>query len=126
MVFTSSTCGGRQDAMLESAFDVKSLSRAFAQPPGDFLLRVELAPPPRQLVGAYKRDIVVVAFPGGVSAPAQRRLHGGLRSRCGFQHAQCKLQREGLGVWIVRSAGRIAERKIAEQESCHRSDFPLG
>jgi hypothetical protein len=28
------------------------LSRALAQFPGDFLLRIELAPPPRQLVGA--------------------------------------------------------------------------
>src|SRR6478672_4064446 len=34
------------------AFDAISLSRAFAQSSGDFLLRVELAPPPRQLVGA--------------------------------------------------------------------------
>jgi hypothetical protein len=52
MVFTSSICVGRQDAMLELAFYARSLSRAFAQSPGDFLLRVELAPPPRQLVGA--------------------------------------------------------------------------
>jgi hypothetical protein len=48
-VFTSSTGVGPRDAMLELAFDAKSLSRAFAQSPGDFLLRVELAPPPRQL-----------------------------------------------------------------------------
>ena len=39
------------------------LSRALAQFPGDFLLRIELAPPPRQLVGAQKRDIVIVALP---------------------------------------------------------------
>jgi hypothetical protein len=51
-VFTSSTCVGPRDAMLELAFDAKSLSRAFAQSPADFLLRVELAPQPRQLVGA--------------------------------------------------------------------------
>jgi hypothetical protein len=52
MVFTSSICVGRRDAMLELAFYARSLSRAFAQSPGNFLLRVELAPPPRQLVGA--------------------------------------------------------------------------
>src|SRR5262245_35516993 len=69
---------------------------AVAQSLGDLLLRVKFAAPSRQFLSAQHLDIVVVAFPGCVRAPAQWRLHGGLRSRRALQHAQTKLQRESL------------------------------
>jgi hypothetical protein len=92
----------------------------FRATPRDFLLGVEFAPPPRQLLGAQERNIVIVALPGGVRAPVQRRLHGRLGGGRRFQHAQCELQRDGLGVLIMGLACRVAERKIAEQKPRHR------
>ena len=92
----------------------------FRATPRDFLLGVEFAPPPRQLLGAQERNIVIVALPGGDRAPVQRRLHGRLGGGRRFQHAQCELQRDGLGVLIMGLACRVAERKIAEQKPRHR------
>src|SRR5260370_35339923 len=97
----------------------KASRRAVAQPAPDFLLRIELAAPPRQFFGADHRDIVVVALPGCVRTPAQRRLYRGLWTRRGLQHAQRKLERERLRRRIVRLAGGIAERKIREQKPRH-------
>jgi uncharacterized LabA/DUF88 family protein len=79
-----------------------ALARMLAQP-GNLLRRNPL-------------DIAEVELPAMVSAPAQRRLHRGARSRCTLQHAQRQLQRELLRVRVMRLAGAVAQREIAEQK----------
>jgi len=66
---------------------------------------------PRQLFRAHLRDVVVVELPGGILAPAQRRLHRGARAGGRLQETQRQLERQRLRLRIVRPAGRITSGK---------------
>src|SRR5581483_2117948 len=86
----------------------------------DLLLAVELGAAARQLLRTHLRDVVVVELPGGVCAPAQRRLHGGARADSACEQAERQLKRQRLRVDVMRLAGGIAEREVGEQKARHR------
>src|SRR6185312_16020127 len=94
-----------------------SLRRLPPNPARELLVPVELGAAAGDLLGGKAVDIGEVELPGRVVAPAQRRLHRRARARRGFEDAQRELQREGLGFGVVRLPGRVAERKVAEQEA---------
>src|SRR6202051_3081224 len=86
----------------------------------DLFLLVELGLAPRQFFRAHLGDVVVVELPGGILAPAQRRLHRGAGAGSRLQQAQRQLCCQRLRADILRLAGEIAEREVREQEARHR------
>src|SRR6185503_21216739 len=70
----------------------------------DFLLPIEFGATARQVVRAHLGDIVVIELPGGVLAPAQRRLHGGARAGGAFEQAEREFERQRLRVDVMRLA----------------------
>src|ERR1700719_1379157 len=97
------------------------VSLTFAQPESgcavaarDLLLLVEFGPASRQFFRAHLRDAVVVELPGRIRAPAQWRLHGGAGARGGSQQTQRQFEVLSLRANILRLAGGVAEREIAE------------
>ena len=77
----------------------------------------------REIGRAQSLDIVEVALPAGIVRPALRRLHGRARRRCALQHMEREVERRGLRGRIVRLAGGVAEREVAEQEARHAGMF---
>src|SRR3954447_1341487 len=73
---------------------------------------VELGTALGDLLGRHAREVVVVLLPVAVVVPAQRRLHRGARADGAFQHLEREVEREALGVRLVRLAGRVAEREV--------------
>jgi hypothetical protein len=84
-------------------------------------LLVELGPAPRQFFRAHLRDVVVVELPGGILAPAQRRLHRGARAGSRLQQTERQFKRQRLRGHIMRLAGGVAQREVREQEARHGS-----
>src|SRR5215212_7532765 len=93
----------------------KGSSRAVAA--RDLFLLVELGAAPRQFFRAHLSDVVVVELPGGIRAPAQRRLHRGAGACRGLQQPQRQFERQRLRLHVLRLARGIAERKIRKQEA---------
>ena len=78
---------------------------------------VEFAAAPRQFFRAHLGNVVVVELPGGILAPAQRRLHRGARAGSGLQQPQRQFERQRLRLHVMRLAGGVAEREIRKQEA---------
>src|SRR5215813_12106492 len=93
-------------------------SRAVA--PRNFLLPVEFGAAPREFLRTHLRNVVVVELPGRIRAPAQRRLHRGARAGSALQKSEREFKRQRLRIDIMRLAGGVAEREVAEQEARHR------
>src|SRR6266581_4566942 len=92
-------------------------SRGLPFGPRDGLHLVELLPPLGDRLRRELREVEVVALPGRVRAPPERRPHGGARARRALEDPQRELERLPLRLDVERPAGRVAERKIAEQEA---------
>src|SRR5262244_3790910 len=94
-------------------------SRCLALGLGDGLYPVELLAALGELLGGQLRQIEVVELPGGVRAPPERRLHGGPGGGRALEELERELERLGLRGGVEGAPGRIAERKVAEQEARH-------
>src|SRR5471032_454952 len=80
---------------------------------------VELGAALGDLFGRHAREVVVVLLPVAVFRPTQRALHRRARTDRALQHLEGEVEREALRIWLVRLAGRVAEREVAEQEARH-------
>src|SRR5665213_1037080 len=89
-------------------------ARLLALCPRDLLHLVELGALLGDFLGRHAREVVVVLLPVAVLGPAQRALNGRARTDRALQHLERQVEREALGVRLVRLAAGIAEREVAE------------
>src|SRR5882757_9001532 len=70
-------------------------------------------------LGWHALDVVVVVLPVAILRPTKGALNRRARTDGALQHLQRQVERERLGIRLVRLAAGIAEREIAEQETRH-------